>query len=160
METRFWVLTNLYLTANRSPIPDNHTPHKTIAKMRALLRPLATHTVFSPIETVVAAFVLATLAYFHILDGIKHSSFFSPTFPSTLRPSHVRLSQGEWLPVGEREWFGAWKHGDQALELQQLVFNVDEKTKKVCAYLIIFSLACVLQAFRCGRPGVSRRAVT
>ena len=99
--------------------------------MRALLRPLSTYTVFSPIETIVAVFVLATLAYFHILDGIKHSSFFAPTFPSTLRPASVRLSQGEWLPITEREWFSAWKHGEQALELQPIVFSLDEKVKKV-----------------------------
>lgn len=100
--------------------------------MRALLRPLAKHTVFSPIETIVAVFVAATLAYFHILDGIKHSSFFAPTFPSSLRPAHIRLSRGEWYPISEREWYNAWTHGEQALELQQIVFSVDDKSRKVC----------------------------
>ena len=99
--------------------------------MRALLRPLSHYTVFSPIETIVAIFVLATLAYFHILDGIKHSSFFAPTFPSTLRPASARLSQGEWLPISEREWYNAWKRGDEALELQQLVFSLEDKGRKV-----------------------------
>lgn len=101
--------------------------------MRTLLRPLSSHTVFSPIETCVFVFVLATLAYFHILDGIKHSSFFAPTFPSTLRPAHVRLSGSEWIPSNERDWYAAWKREgqNQALELQQIVFSLDEKSRKV-----------------------------
>ena len=106
--------------------------------MRALMRPLSTHTVFSPIETIVAVFVLSTLAYFRILDGIKHSSFFVPTFPSILRPANARLSQGEWLPVTEREWFNAWKHGEQVLELQQILFSLDDKARKVRIYLSYF----------------------
>ena len=102
--------------------------------MRALLRPLAYHSVFSPIETIVSVFVLATLAYFHILSGIKHSSFFAPTLPSTLRPAHARLSRGEWVPVGDREWFHAFKHpeeGDHAVELQQIVFSMGDNARKV-----------------------------
>lgn len=100
--------------------------------MRALLRPLSVHTVFSPIETIVFVFVLSTLAYFHILDGIKHSSFFEPTFPSTLRPAHVRLLGSDWVATTEREWYGARKHSaDSAVELQQLVFVLDDKSKKV-----------------------------
>lgn len=106
--------------------------------MRALLRPLATHTVFSPIETIVAVFVLATLAYFHILDGIKHSSFFAPTFPTTLRPAHARLSGREWMSVSDREWLSAWKHGEQAVELQQIVFSLDDKHRKVSTHFISF----------------------
>ncbi|KAI0341378.1 hypothetical protein BDW22DRAFT_1408044 [Trametopsis cervina] len=98
--------------------------------MRALLRPLSIHTVFSPIETIVFVFVLSTLAYFHILDGIKHSSFFAPTFPSTLRPAHVRLDGSDWTASSEREWYGAWKHEGSAIELQQLVFTLDEKARK------------------------------
>ena len=104
--------------------------------MRALFRPLSLHTVFSPIETIVFVFVLATLAYFHILDGIKHSSFFAPTFPSALRPAHVRLSGSEWVPANEREWYGALKHGEsRAVELQQIVFALDDKARKVSAHV-------------------------
>lgn len=99
--------------------------------MRALLRPLSVHTVFSPIETIVLVFVLSTLAYFHILDGIKHSSFFAPTIPSTLRPAHVRLVDSDWTASSEREWFGAWKDGRNAIELQQIVFTLDDKAKQV-----------------------------
>ena len=99
--------------------------------MRALLRPLSVHTVFSPIETIVLVFVFSTLAYFHILDGIKHSSFFAPTIPSTLRPAHVRLVGSDWTASSEREWFGAWKDGRNVLELQQISFVLDDKTKQV-----------------------------
>ncbi|KAI0777190.1 3-hydroxy-3-methylglutaryl-coenzyme A reductase [Trametes elegans] len=98
--------------------------------MRALLRPLSTHTVFSPIETIVTVFVLTTLAYFHILSGIKHSSFFETPQPPALRPAYARLTDGEWVAVTQHDWTEAWKHtGDhiEALELQQLVFTLDEK---------------------------------
>ncbi|OCH91254.1 3-hydroxy-3-methylglutaryl-coenzyme A reductase [Obba rivulosa] len=101
--------------------------------MRALLRPLATHTVFSPIETIVSVFVLATLAYFHILAGIKHSSFFAPSYPSALRPAHARLSNAEWVGVSQRDWNDAWKHpedGAKALELQQIVFQLNDQVRK------------------------------
>lgn len=104
--------------------------------MRALLRPLSVHTVFSPIETVVFVFVLSTLAYFHILDGIKHSSFFAPTFTSTLRPAHLRLVDSEWTASSEREWFGAWKHEGNAIELQQISFVLDDKTKQVSVFRV------------------------
>lgn len=111
--------------------------------MRALLRPLSLHTVFSPIETIVFVFVLATLAYFHILDGIKHSSFFAPTFPSTLKPAYARLSGSEWIATNEREWYTAAKRGqDQAVELQQIVFGLDEKARKVSVVAVALSLLC------------------
>ena len=100
--------------------------------MRALLRPLSLHTVFSPIETIVFVFVLATLAYFHILDGIKHSSFFAPTFPSTLLPAYAQLSGSKWVPTTDLEWSVAAKRDqDRAIELQQIVFSLDEKARKV-----------------------------
>ena len=102
--------------------------------MRAILRPLSTHTVFSPIETCVSVFVLATLAYFHILSGIKHSSFFEPSKPPSLRPAYARLTDGEWVAVTQHDWAEAWKHpgaGIGATELQQLVFTLDDKTVSV-----------------------------
>ncbi|KAH8101970.1 3-hydroxy-3-methylglutaryl-coenzyme A reductase [Cristinia sonorae] len=102
--------------------------------MRALLRPLAFHSAFSPIETIVFVCVLATLAYFHILTAIKHSSFFAPSFPATLRPAHARLADGQWVGVSERDWFQAFKHsedGDRTVELQQVVFSLDDNTRKV-----------------------------
>ncbi|TFY54330.1 hypothetical protein EVJ58_g8927 [Rhodofomes roseus] len=100
--------------------------------MRAFVRPFATHNVYFPIESIVFVFVLATLAYFHILSGIKHSSFFAPTYPTNVRPAHARLSGGEWLGVTQRDWLDAVKHpkdGVKALELQQIVFRLDDKEK-------------------------------
>ncbi|THH00709.1 hypothetical protein EW026_g1843 [Hermanssonia centrifuga] len=123
--------------------------------MRALLRPLATHTVFSPIETIVAVFVLATLAYFHILDGIKHSSFFAPTFPTTLRPAHARLSGREWMSVSDREWLSAWKHGEQAVELQQIVFSLDDKHRKATPDFDSSSLSELTQKLTTSLPALS-----
>lgn len=102
--------------------------------MRALLRPLSTHTVYSPIECIVTVFVLATLAYFHILSGIKHSSFFEATQPPALRPAYARLTDGEWVAVTKHDWADAWKRagdGVKALELQQLVFSLDDKARTV-----------------------------
>ena len=120
--------------------------------MRALLKPFAIHAAYSPIETIVFFSVIGTLAYFHILDGIKHSSFFAPTFPSTLRPASARLSQTEWLPVLEREWFAAWKHGEQALELQPIVFSLDDKARKVSfsrPLRFLSRIRSAMQPFRC-----------
>ncbi|PCH44816.1 3-hydroxy-3-methylglutaryl-coenzyme A reductase [Wolfiporia cocos MD-104 SS10] len=100
--------------------------------MRALVRPFARHNVFYPIETIVFVFVLATLAYFHILSGIKHSSFFAPTYPTNVRPAHARLSDSKWITVSQRDWAEAWKRpqdGVKAMELQQIVFKLDD-TKK------------------------------
>lgn len=157
--------------------------------MRAVVRPLAYHSAFSPIETIVFVCVLATLAYFHILAAIKHSSFFAPTFPSTLRPAHARLAGGEWVGVSERDWHQAFKHpehGDQTIELQQVVFSLDDKTRKVSILTLsgrseicmpacrsspvrmrfsrsAFSLACLFttsQYHRAGLESDARRAST
>ena len=102
--------------------------------MRALVRPFATHNVYFPIESIVFVFVLATLGYFHILSGIKHSSFFAPSYPTNIRPAHARLQGGEWLGVTQRDWLDVVKHpqdGKKALELQQIVFKLDDKEKTV-----------------------------
>lgn len=85
--------------------------------MRALLRPLSTHTVYSPIECIVTVFVLATLAYFHILSGIKHSSFFEATQPPALRPAYARLTDGEWVAVTKHDWADAWKRAGDVVDL-------------------------------------------
>ncbi|OSX63533.1 hypothetical protein POSPLADRAFT_1169005 [Postia placenta MAD-698-R-SB12] len=98
--------------------------------MRALVRPLATHNVFFPIESIVFVFVLGMLAYFHILNGIKHSSFFAPTYPTAIRPAYARLNGDEWVGVSPREWK---QLGDEtkAVELQQFVFRLEGRKKAV-----------------------------
>jgi hydroxymethylglutaryl-CoA reductase (NADPH) len=96
--------------------------------MRALLQPLALHAAFSPIESIVAFSVLGTLAYFHVLSAIKHSSFFAPTYPSTLRPAHTLLRDKEWVGVSESKWYDATTtpiNGMIPLELQQIIFTLD-----------------------------------
>ena len=131
--------------------------------MRAVLRPLSTHTVFSPIETIVSVFVLATLAYFHILSGIKHSSFFAPTLPPTLRPAYARFTDGEWVSATKHDWAEAWKHPDAgagAMELQQLVFTLDDKTVSTytgyCRPQSRASRTMFHDAINCSRVGFMR----
>lgn len=96
--------------------------------MRALLRPLAVHAAYSPIEVIVPFFVLGTLAYFHVLSAIKHSSFFAPTYPSTLRPAHALLRDSDWVGVSESKWQDAASSsgGVLGLELQQIAFSMDD----------------------------------
>ncbi|TDL24659.1 hypothetical protein BD410DRAFT_719028 [Rickenella mellea] len=99
--------------------------------MRALLRPLAQPAAHNPIESIVCAFILVTLAYFHVLSAIKHSTFLSPSLPATLRPAHALLREGEWVGVSEDTWFAPGREdGVVAVELQQIVFSLEGKTKK------------------------------
>ncbi len=100
--------------------------------MRALIRPISIHAASSPIETIVFFFVLATLAYFHVLSSIKHSSFFAPSLLPPLRPSHALLRNGNWATVQESEWYSALPHHPHvtAVDLQQLVMSFDARTAK------------------------------
>ncbi|KAI5119377.1 hypothetical protein M0805_001053 [Coniferiporia weirii] len=95
--------------------------------MRALLRPLAARAARNPIELIVCGFILATLAYFHVLDAIRHSTFLSPSIPAALRPAHALLHADEWAAVPEDLWHAA---GSQRLELQQVVFSLDSRSGK------------------------------
>ncbi|KAF9226329.1 hypothetical protein BS17DRAFT_698606 [Gyrodon lividus] len=94
--------------------------------MRALLLPLTGRAVFYPIETIVFFSIIGTLAYLHILSAIKHSAFFAPTFPSTLRTAHTLLRDGEWVGIDE-DWYRqrAASSDAQPLELQPIVFSLD-----------------------------------
>ncbi|KAH7882414.1 hydroxymethylglutaryl-coenzyme A reductase-domain-containing protein [Phlebopus sp. FC_14] len=94
--------------------------------MRALFLPLTGRAVFSPIETIVFFSIIGTLAYFHVLSAIKHSAFFAPTFPSTLRTAHTLLRDGEWVGV-TADWYSqrATSRPSRALELQQIIFSLD-----------------------------------
>lgn len=111
--------------------------------VRAVLRPLATHSASSPIETIVLLSVVGTLAYFHILSAIKHSAFFAPAAPSALRPAHALLRDNEWVGVRENAWFDAVDNSATTVEMQQLIFSLDpapgHKSNGVSNLFIIFS---------------------
>ena len=100
--------------------------------MRALIRPVSIHAASQPIETIVFFFIVATLAYFHVLSAIKHSSFLAPNSPSTLRPAHTLLRDGKWVSVSENTWYDARhsENGVTTLELQQIVLSLDAKAAK------------------------------
>lgn len=97
--------------------------------MRALLRPLAIHAAYSPIETIVFFSIVGTLAYFHVLTAIKHSAFFSgPSLTASLRPTTVSLQDGKWVA-------SSWTKTDEnRLELQQIVWNGDWTAVNVSKY--------------------------
>ncbi|PBK98764.1 hypothetical protein ARMGADRAFT_1162042 [Armillaria gallica] len=100
--------------------------------MRAILRPFVIHAAYSPIETIVFFSIVGTLAYFHVLSAIKHSAFFATTNPITLRPSHARYMQQEWVNVREHAWYHAKTTVDSSIipvELQQIVFSLDSVQK-------------------------------
>ncbi|KAJ6590631.1 hydroxymethylglutaryl-CoA reductase [Mycena vulgaris] len=86
--------------------------------MRTILKPLAIHAAYSPIETIVFLSVVGTLAYLHVLNAVKHSAFFAP--PAPVRPAYA-LYTHEWLPVREAVWF----RDDQVprMDLQQIIFS-------------------------------------
>ncbi|RDB27504.1 3-hydroxy-3-methylglutaryl-coenzyme A reductase [Hypsizygus marmoreus] len=92
--------------------------------LRSLLRPFAIQAAYSPIETIVFFSIVGTLAYFHILDAIKHSSFFAPTTLPALRPAHAVLRHGEWVSVHEHAWTHRQPHS-VPVEVQQLIFTLD-----------------------------------
>jgi hydroxymethylglutaryl-CoA reductase (NADPH) len=99
--------------------------------MRALIRPVSVHAASSPIETIVFFFVVATLAYFQVLSAIKHSSFFAPSTPPPLRPSHALWRGNEWVTVPETEWYDVLAHrSSSAIDLQPLSMSFDAKTAK------------------------------
>ncbi|KAF9254299.1 hypothetical protein L218DRAFT_1082398 [Marasmius fiardii PR-910] len=113
--------------------------------MRALFKPFAIHAAYSPIETIVFFFILATLAYFHVLSTIKHSTFFAPSNPTTLRPAYVLRRQGEWRNVRESLWLRETKVGsDNAVlpvELEQVVLSLDSvRNKDVVPESITFAM--------------------
>ena len=118
--------------------------------MKSILRPIAKHAARNPIETIVCTFALSTLAYFHVLSAIKHSTFLTPTFPSTLRPAHALLREGAWVSVGEEVWFS--RGGRTALELQQVVFSTrDASSSQVDVHSVSEVSGRVCRAFFPGR---------
>jgi hydroxymethylglutaryl-CoA reductase (NADPH) len=102
--------------------------------MRALVRPVAVRAASSPIEFITFFFVLATLAYFHVLDAVKHSSFFEKAAHPPLRPAYALFSQREheWRPVKEAAWVGALAHPAEttaAVDVQQFTLPLDDKVR-------------------------------
>ncbi|PPQ64456.1 hypothetical protein CVT24_008466 [Panaeolus cyanescens] len=105
--------------------------------MRALFRPFALHAAYTPIETIVFFSIIATLAYFHILNAIKHSAFLDPNQSAhaapTLRPAHALFKLGEWVSVRDSVWSSLVKGRNAeeevptVLELQQIVFTLDAR---------------------------------
>jgi len=90
-------------------------------------------------------FVLATLAYFHVLSAIKNSSFFAPTTLPPLRLSHALWRSNEWVNIPESEWKDALDHPSTraaSIDLQHLVMSFDARTaKKVRTTL--FCISCI-----------------
>lgn len=100
--------------------------------MRVPLLPLTGRAVHNPIETIVAFFIIGTLAYFRVLSAIKHSAFFAPAFPSALTATNALLRDGQWVVVDEA-WYQKKTPNPhtQRLELQQLVFSQPSTAKGV-----------------------------
>lgn len=84
---------------------------------------MAARTAFAPIETIVFAFVLATLSYFYILSAIRQSAYFALSAPNNLRPAYALLTDNEWVPISPASGKDI-KAGTQ-LELQPIVFSFD-----------------------------------
>jgi hydroxymethylglutaryl-CoA reductase (NADPH) len=119
--------------------------------MRALIRPVSIHAASSPIETIVFFFVLATLAYFHVLSAIKHSSFFAPTTLPPLRPSHALWRHNEWVTVPETEWYDALTHQStrvSTIDLQQVTMTFDARTAKKARTNLLAYFARTHQSFQ------------
>ncbi|KAK7038037.1 3-hydroxy-3-methylglutaryl coenzyme A reductase [Favolaschia claudopus] len=85
--------------------------------MRTILKPLAIHAAYSPIETIVFLSVVGTLAYLHILSTVKHSAFLAP--PPPVRSAYA-LYTHDWITVPS----SVWRRDDSVprLDLQQFVF--------------------------------------
>ncbi|CAK5272104.1 unnamed protein product, partial [Mycena citricolor] len=112
-------------TTTRHSTPSPHTP--TLPRslngppstaMRTILKPLAIHAAYSPIETIVFLSVVGTLAYLRVLTAVKHSAFFAPTAPA--RPAYALYTDNSWVAVRESAWF---REEGAKLDLQQIVFN-------------------------------------
>ncbi|VDB95645.1 unnamed protein product [Peniophora sp. CBMAI 1063] len=115
---RFDLIIRLSCFQRPSPIPPASTVE--LVEMRALSRPVSTLCARSPIETITFFFVLATLAYFHVLDAVKHSAFFADSAAvRPLRPAYAVLSRGGWRPASESDWLAA--SGNAKVEVQQFV---------------------------------------
>ena len=101
---------------------------------RAFLRSFSSRASRFPIETIVVAFVLITLAYFQILHSIKHSDFLSGgiTNPlSSLRPSVTRRVADKWIPATEEAWADSNYPRSTKVELIQIYFSLEAPFKVI-----------------------------
>lgn len=107
--------------------------------MKALFRPFALHAAYTPIETIVFFCIIGTLAYFYILNAIKHSAFLDPGnvyAPPVIGPAHVLLRLGEWVSVSST-WVKSAGGSRPVAELQSVVFTVDGvKLKEVSLFVL------------------------
>ncbi|KAH7101425.1 hydroxymethylglutaryl-coenzyme A reductase-domain-containing protein [Auriculariales sp. MPI-PUGE-AT-0066] len=90
---------------------------------RSLIRSISSWPTSHPAESIVGYFILATLAYFHVLHAVKHSQFFQPTV-HTYRPAVALLpfSHDSWIPVTEHDWESRSGGG---VEVQQLALSLE-----------------------------------
>jgi hydroxymethylglutaryl-CoA reductase (NADPH) len=88
----------------------------------AAVRPLARQAVHTPIETIVAAFVLATLAYFHVIHAIKHSAFLAPASTLPQRPSYALYTHDGWTGTPKGPWLAPAADMTR-VEIQQVVVS-------------------------------------
>ena len=87
--------------------------------VRPIIRPLVYRSSKFPIETIVATFVFTTLAYFHIVNAIKHSTFLAP--PSI---THTFLPVHAFRAIGSNSWFTVFPDKESPVaELLQVVFK-------------------------------------
>ncbi|KAJ7274991.1 hydroxymethylglutaryl-coenzyme A reductase-domain-containing protein [Mycena rebaudengoi] len=86
--------------------------------MRTILKPLAIHAAYSPIETIVFLSVVGTIAYLHVLNVIKHSAFFGA--PAPVRPAYA-LYTTDWATAHG----SLWLRDDHIprIDLQQIIYT-------------------------------------
>jgi hypothetical protein len=102
--------------------------------LRTFLRIITQRPARSPIETIVSAFVLLTLAYFSVLHSIKHSHFLAASSPGfiKLQPAIVSTVSGgsvpQWIASGEQSWVGG-NDGVKKIEIMQVVVTFEEPHK-------------------------------
>lgn len=115
--------------------------------MRAIFKPFAIHSAYSPIETIVFFSIIGTLAYFHVLSAIKHSSFFAPSFPATLSPAHALLNHdGQWVSARGSLWLPPGKGDRIKVEMQQIVFTLDSSRQQDINFGLVQLSESVLNA--------------
>ncbi|EJD54633.1 hypothetical protein AURDEDRAFT_110195 [Auricularia subglabra TFB-10046 SS5] len=91
---------------------------------RSLIRALSSWPSSHPAESIVGYFVLTTLAYFHVLQAVKHSPFFQVGARVHVRPAVALLpfSHDAWIGVSDVEWDARASGG---VEIQQVNVALD-----------------------------------